>query len=101
MSSERKLRMSINRTCTTCEHSNDCARVSAIDCPWLLLASGVLDQCCGVAPIVTEWRPGCYGAECRICGRRMGNYQQLEKIELMLKWNRAIRRHRRDMEALA
>ena len=48
--------------------------------------------CCGHSPKVTEWRPGCYGAQCIKCGGIMGDERQLGKAELMAEWNRAMRK---------
>lgn len=45
------------------------------------------DMCCGNRPRVTEFRPGCYGAECGMCGDKIGNDRQLDCWELMLEWN--------------
>jgi hypothetical protein len=49
------------------------------------------DMCCGSRPHVTEWRPGCYGAECGICGDRMGDNRQVRRWELMIEWNKRQR----------
>ena len=51
-------------------------------------ASGFM-PCCGQPPIVTEWRPGCWGVECASCGRIMGS-GQVRREELMQKWNAAM-----------
>ena len=44
--------------------------------------------CCGQIPTVTEWRPGCYGVECAVCGRIMGAERQVSREELRDEWNR-------------
>jgi hypothetical protein len=48
--------------------------------------------CCGQPPKVTEWRPGCYGAQCMCCGVIMGDERQLDEDELRDAWNRAMRK---------
>lgn len=50
------------------------------------------DPCCGKPPTVTEWRPGCYGAQCPTCGCVVGNEQQLDRTELMAEWNSIMRK---------
>ncbi len=50
------------------------------------------DSCCGQTPTVTEWRPGCYGAQCMACGGIMGNERQLDRNELMAEWNCVMRK---------
>ena len=50
--------------------------------------------CCGHSPIVTEWRPGCYGAECAVCGRILGSGRQVSRDELMTEWNNEQRKER-------
>ena len=49
------------------------------------------DPCCGQPPKVTEWRPGCYGAQCMECGRIAGNERQLDERGLREEWNRGLR----------
>ena len=53
---------------------------------------GGFDPCCGHPPKVTEWRPGCYGAQCMECGGIMGDERQLDRNELMAEWNRVMRK---------
>jgi hypothetical protein len=53
---------------------------------------GGFDPCCGHPPKITEWRPGCYGAQCMECGGIVGDERQLDRHELMAEWNRAIRK---------
>jgi hypothetical protein len=48
------------------------------------------DHCCGHPPKVTEWRPGCYGAQCMECGGIVGDERQLDRNELMEEWNRTM-----------
>jgi hypothetical protein len=48
--------------------------------------------CCGQPPKVTEWRPGCYGAQCMECGGIVGDERQLDEDELREAWNRAMRK---------
>ena len=50
--------------------------------------------CCGHPPIVTEWRPGCYGAECATCGRILGAGRQVRENDLMAEWNNEQRKER-------
>ena len=46
----------------------------------------VFATCCGQVPEVTEWRPGCYGVECCVCGKHRGNSNN--GIEhLAVHWN--------------
>ena len=45
------------------------------------------DMCCGARPHVVEFRPGCYGVECGICGDKIGSNSQFDRWELMIKWN--------------
>ena len=52
------------------------------------------DPCCGHPPIVTEWRPGCYGAECATCGRILGAGRQVRENDLMAEWNNEQRKER-------
>ena len=52
---------------------------------------GGFDPCCGQPPKVTEWRPGCYGAQCMTCGVIVGDERQLDRNELMAEWNRVMR----------
>ena len=55
---------------------------------------GGFTPCCGQPPNVTEWRPGCYGAQCMECGGVVGDERQLDRPELMEAWNRAMRHNR-------
>ena len=48
--------------------------------------------CCGAPPKVTEWRPGCYGAQCMGCGGIVGDERQLDRDELTAEWNRVMRK---------
>ncbi len=54
--------------------------------------------CCGQPPKVTEWRPGCYGAQCMECGVIVGDERQLDKAELIEEWNRAMRKRTANAE---
>jgi hypothetical protein len=46
-------------------------------------------QCCGHDPIVTEWRPGCYGVQCFECGKRRGNADN-GRDDLAKRWNEEL-----------
>ena len=48
--------------------------------------------CHGHPPKITEWRPGCYGAQCMECGGIVGDERQLDMRELADAWNRAMRK---------
>ena len=48
--------------------------------------------CCGHAPTIAEWRPGCYGAQCMECGGIVSDERQLDMRELADAWNRAMMR---------
>ena len=52
---------------------------------------GGFDPCCGQPPKITEWRPGCYGAQCMECGGIVSDERQLDRNELMAEWNRVMR----------
>lgn len=49
-------------------------------------------HCCGQPPTITEWRPGCYGAQCMVCGVIVGDERQLSREQLIEEWNAAMRK---------
>ena len=48
-------------------------------------------SCCGETPKITEWRPGCYGAQCASCGRIVGSARCLDLDELAAEWYKSVR----------
>ena len=60
--------------------------------PSVQALDGGFDPCCGQQPKVTEWRLGCYGAQCMECGGIVGDERQLDRTELMAEWNRVMRK---------
>ena len=58
--------------------------------PILTTAADGFAPCCGAPPKVTEWLPGCYGAQCMECGGTVGDETQMDEGELREAWNRAV-----------
>ena len=74
------------------KHTANAAPHTGAVAPSVQALVGGFDPCCGQPPKVTEWRPGCYGAQCMECGGIVGDERQLDRNELMAEWNRVMRK---------